>query len=273
MKSTLVFAVVKSLIGAVLSLAGVSGTIAGFMNGETPFGPGLMMYCGLPLIYIGWCDFKRFLSEGRSKRFCCQENAKSIALVDDVLRSEDPDNIINNADFSKRDVRMVTMDHKHECTMVMTGDCIYEKHASSYQSLIEGYKNIRFVVGSEYKPTHRQMVDVGDSARMGNMIGGIGVAAMNAADAMNANAEGGRLVSGGTYYPVDVVSSGYNSTVKVVIIRNDLLTKHGTPYMYAHEKKGRYFTAFFIKLDNRATAEKCAKELTKYVKTVASARK
>ena len=43
--------------------------------------------------------------------------------------------------------------------------------------------------------------------------------------------------------------------------------------MYANKEKGRYFTAFYIILDNRATADKCAKELTKYMRTISAAKK
>lgn len=268
MKSTLAVAA----IWAVIAFALLGGSIAGFADGNMG-GPAIMAFFGLAFVAVAWSKLKTFLAEKASANFLENCSAKTIDVIDRVLSVDTEDDVINNRMFSQEDVRMVAIDHQKQWAMVMTGDCVYEKHANSYRGLSAGLRDIKFGVGSEYRPTKRELVDVGRYAHMGYAAGGLGVAAMNASDAMKMNAEGGRLTSGGAYYPVELKSGGNASSIKAVIIRNDLLNRFGTPYMYANKEKGRYYTAFNIILDNRATAGKCAKELSKYMRTVASGEK
>lgn len=265
MKSTFAVAVVWAIIAFAL----LGGSISGFAEGNMG-GPAIMAFFGIAFVAVAWSKLKTFLAEKASASFlekCC---AKTIDVIDRVLSVDNEDDVINNRSFSQEDVRMIAIDHQSQWAMVMTGDCVYEKHANSYRELSAGLRDVKFGVGSEYRPTKRELVDVGSYASMGYAAGGLGVAAMNAADAMKMNAEGGRLTSGGAYYPVDLKSGGKASSIKTVIIRNDLLNKFGIPYMYANKNKGKHYTAFNIILDNRATADKCAKELTKYMRTIAT---
>jgi len=268
MKSTLA----SAAIWIIIAIALLVGSVTGFMNGNMG-GPAIMAFFGIVFVAVAWSKFKTFLAEKESAGFLEKCSEKTVEIIDRVLSVDSENDVINNRAFSQDDVRMIAMDHQRQWAMVMTGDCVYEKHANSYRGLETGLRDIKFIVGSEYKPTKRELVDVGSYARSGYAAGGLGVAAMNAADAMKMNAEGGRLTSGGIYFPVDLKSGGNTSSVKIVIIRNDLLKNFGTPYMYANKEKGRYYTAFNIILDNRATADKCAKELSKYVRTIATEEK
>jgi hypothetical protein len=268
MKSTLILA----LVLAIIAIALLGGSVSGFSEGNMG-GPAVMLFIGVIFGMGAGVNFKGFFAEKESDGFlkkCC---AKTVEVIDRVLAVGDEENVINNRTFSQDDIRMIVMDHQRQCAMIMTGDCIYEKNAQSYRGVKSGLRDVKFVVGSEYRPTKRELVDVESYARMGYAAGGLGVAAMNASDAIKMNAEGGWLTSGGPYYPVNIMSAGRSSGANVVIIRNDLLNEFGIPYMYANKKTGRWFTAFYIRLDNQATAAKCAKELTKYMRTVAVASK
>lgn len=269
MLSTLIGALIKAVIGFILSFCGLGIVVSGLMEGDTPFGGALMLFFGIPVLMLAWSDLMKYRAQRKTNAFNCEENCEAIELVDKVLQAKSTNAVINSQTFSKKDVRMVVMDRKNEWAMVLTGDCVYEKHAESYQAAATGCKNIRFAAGSKETVTRRQMVDVEQQARTGFFVGGLGVAAMNASDAIKTNAEGGMLVSGGSYYPVEMKSSGGGIGIHCVIIRNDLLEEYGEPYMYAEEEVGRYFTAFFIRYDNAATATQCGKELTKYFRMIA----
>ena len=264
MKSTLIWATVKASIGLLLLIFGVRSYIDG-----SSFGTVVMLFFGLGLVVVAYTDLRKYLAEKQSACFTSQCEEDIIEKIDSVLSAENVESVINDYTFSCNDVRMLAGDYKEQWAMVLTGDCVYEKHAQSYRNVTQGLRDVKFRVGSEYTPSRRETVDVERIARSGYFAGGLGVAAMNAADAMKMNAEGGRLTSGGSYFPVDLKSGGDSSGIHVVIIRNDLLKKFGTPYIYTqHKEKGRYFTAFYICMDNRATADKCAKELTKYMRTI-----
>lgn len=263
MKYSIISSIITFLIGVPLLI----WALALIIDGKV-FGPSILLMIGITSVGLSYASFKKFLAEKRSNNFLSVTAPEHIELVDKVLSSKSTNAVINNTSFYNNNVKMVVMDQKRHWSLVVTKDCVFEGHARSYQSPQSAQKNIEFCLGDDVYSSSRTQLDVGKQAEMGFLVGGLGVGAMNAADAMRTNAEGGLLVSKKCGYVLGLKASGDKSNVHVIIIRNDLLERYGEPYMFGSVNKGKCFSAYFLSVENEATMRKTGVELTKFLKTL-----
>ncbi|MBQ3107340.1 MAG: hypothetical protein IJC68_01865 [Firmicutes bacterium] len=188
-------------------------------------------------------------------------------LVDEVREAADIDKILNNKNFYDRGVKLVSIDPKNTVNLVLTRNCLYDGIFQGYRQPLGGVADVSFVRGQEFQATTRVQMDEGRMAAAGLMAGGLGVAAMNAASAREANAQGGAVVgyrSGNYRFMLSVRKD--TDHVWVLLLRNEDLKALGNPFPNCRNREGKYYTVFYCQLLPGAVCSQSAQQVSAFLK-------
>jgi len=201
---------------------------------------------------------------GQTKKFLAK-NPDAKETVDDVIACADIDTILNSKDFYDRGVKIVSIAPKdNEVNFVLTRDCLYDGVYSGYREPGIGIQDVCFIKGEAFQGTQRVHMDEDRMAAQGLLVGGLGVAAMNAASAREANAQGGAVVGVRTGKNRFMLSVRKDlAHVWVLIIRRDLIQKFGNPIGECHVREGRFYNAYYCQLLPAMQCMEAANNMTK----------
>jgi len=243
----------------------------------------------LPLLFFGvvalilWITFNQTLTAYKGKkntRRYAATGAVGKELVDSVAVAKNSDAVLENAEFAEKGLKLVVIGFSNRIKgpgyswpLVVSKDCIYECEINAYS--IPSEANVRFHCGPEKDNVRHQKMDVGKSAAVGYMVGGLGAAAYNAGKAAEVNAAGGIAYSYGTgKYPVSLSSGGLETEVRYFIIAHTVLDSlpesMNNEYLGDVVKKSPYFTLLRVDTYNRVSSDAIARSYMKILAMIAN---
>ena len=180
------------LMQGVLGAAFIVGVLINFMNGK----PIMAALCVVgAIIFVGGAKtaFSQKAAKTDTDSYLAS-GAGGEKLVQKVLSIKNYESIMDDTALAAQGVKLVGISNNHDVALVLTENCVYESVFGSYDYPNKGIGRLRFKKGPEVIGETRVQLDEGRMARAGFMAGGIGVAAMNYAEAVQTNAEGGAKV-------------------------------------------------------------------------------
>jgi len=215
-------------------------------------------------------DSQQFINAQTQAYLSSNPTAKQ--LPDEVIACAKIEGIIDNKQFADRGVKVVSIDPKDTVNLVLTNDCLYDGVFKGYRRPDAASADIAFVKGTEFQASTRVQMDEDRMAAAGMMAGALGVAAMNAASAREANAQGGAVVgyrSGNFRFMLSVRKD--QGHVWVMIIRKDLIKKLGNPFPEkCNVREGKYYNAYFCQLLPGGLCVQSATQMTAFLKKAVS---
>lgn len=235
---------VSGIIFAILGLGSVVGVLSAFVSDKIFL---CVFFAVLAVVFISATKtaFSKFNAKSDSDIFL-KYGKEAKKVVDSVLAKADIQEICDSKEFNDNGVKVVVIDNNKKVSLVLTDKCIYEGVFGSYDFPGKGIKNISFIRGQQIVGQQRVMMDEDKMARDGFFAGGLGVAAMNAASAREANAQGGALVGVNSgFFPLLMKVRSEESHVYVTIIRKDYIEKFGNISEDCYVREGKFYNVYY----------------------------